>query len=135
MGGCGLAAGSQLALLKALEITLEIAQGREGRRKGLGQSLPTTLTIPMCSLPHPPECPPAPHSLEPDHQQGSGCLVGAGAGSCLHRVPLQGTSGATWPLADGSEGAGDVFAGGSRPLLGRRQYKLREASLQPKSHP
>uniref|UniRef100_A0A7N5KFQ9 Matrix metalloproteinase-19 n=1 Tax=Ailuropoda melanoleuca TaxID=9646 RepID=A0A7N5KFQ9_AILME len=61
---------------------------------------------------------PSPHSREPDYQRGSGHWGEADAGSCLHRAPSRGRSGATWPLADGSEGAEDAFAGGSRPLLG-----------------
>lgn len=116
VGGCGLGAWSQLALSKALEITLERhrAERAEGRAWVRGPPPPT---IPLCPLPHPQVCP-SPHSREPDYQRGSGHWGEADAGSCLHRAPSRGRSGATWPLADGSEGAEDAFAGGSRPLLG-----------------
>lgn len=133
VGGCGMASWSQLALSKALEVTLEghRAERTEGR---VWVSPRPTLTIPMCPLPHHPECPPLPHLQEPDCQQGSGHWWGAGAGSCPHREPPQRRSGATWLLADGFEGVVDAFDGGSRPLLGRGQYRLREASLDTKSH-
>lgn len=56
MGGCGLAAWSQLAISKALEITLE--GHRAERTEGRAWVSPRpTLTIPMYPLPHPPECP------------------------------------------------------------------------------
>lgn len=134
MGGCGLAAWSQLAISKALEITLE--GHRAERTEGRAWVSPRrTLTIPMYPLPHPPERPLPPHSPEPHCQQGSGRWWGAASGSCPRRDPPQGRSGATWPLADGSEGVGDACAGGSRPLLGRGQYRLRAASSDPKSRP
>ena len=82
-----------------------------------------------------PEQPPRLHSLEPDCRQGSVRWQGAGACSYPHRALRQGRSGATWLPDDGFEGAGDAFAGGSRPLLGRGQCRLREASLDSETHP
>lgn len=83
------------------------------------------LAITVCPLTHPPQGTSPSRSLEPDCHQGSGYWGKIDVDSRLHTVPLRKGSDATLPLADGSAGAGDAFSGGSKPLLGRRQYRFK----------